>query len=149
MKDIIIPLQNCLGLPLQEKDVGTWEKELPSLYPSRKAHQLQDERFIPVRHLIIVDKYLPKASYNATIMHFHHKEKRAHTIPTPPPPPQKEKPVFQSQRCQPRILQLLGSESILAPKLLQMSFPTCCIPSFKICMPTKGTEKSQQECSQD
>ena len=87
MKDIIIPLQNCLGLPLEEKDVGTWEKELPSLYPSRKAHQLQDGRFIPVRHLILVDKYLPKASYNATIMHFHHKEKRAHTIPTSPPPP--------------------------------------------------------------
>ena len=91
MKDIIIPLQNCLGLPLQEKDVGTWEKELPSLYLSRKAHQLQDGRLIPVRHLIIV-KYLPKASYNATIMHFHHKEKRAYTIPqTPPPPPKKKK----------------------------------------------------------
>lgn len=83
MKDIITPLQNCLGLPLQEKDVGTWEKELPSLYLSRKAHQLQDGRLIPVRHLIIVDKYLPKASYNATIMHYH-KEKRAYAIPPPP-----------------------------------------------------------------
>ena len=97
MKDIIIPLQNCLGLPLEEKDVGTWEKELPSLYPSRKAHQLQDGRLVPVRHLIIV-KYLPKASYNATIMHFHHKEKRAYTITTHPPSPptkkRKEKPVF-------------------------------------------------------
>ena len=100
MKDIIIPLQNCLGLPLQEKDVGTWEKELPSLYPSRKAHQLQDGRFIPVRHLIIVDKYLPKASYNATIMHFHHKEKRAYTIPThPPSPPTKKEKKNQCSRA--------------------------------------------------
>ena len=90
MKDIIIPLQNCLGLPLEEKDVGTWEKGLPSLYPSRKAHQLQDGRLVPVRHLIIV-KYLPKASYNATIMHFHHKEKRAYTIPTHPQKKKKKK----------------------------------------------------------
>lgn len=34
--------------------------------------------------------------------------------------------------CSPSILQLFGSESILAPMLLQMSFPACCIPSFRI-----------------
>lgn len=34
--------------------------------------------------------------------------------------------------CSPNILQLFGSESILAPMLLQMSFPACCIPSFRI-----------------
>lgn len=34
----------------------------------------------------------------------------------------------------PKILQRLGSESILAPKLLHISFPACCIPSFKICI---------------
>jgi hypothetical protein len=32
----------------------------------------------------------------------------------------------------PNILQLFGSESILAPMPLQMSFPACCIPSFRI-----------------
>ena len=128
MKDIIIPLQNCLGLPLQEKDVGTWEKELPSLYPSRKAHQLQDGRFIPVRHLIIVDKYLPKASYNATIMHFHHKEKRAHTIPTPPPPTPKRKtrvpePKMSTQNPPTFRLRIHSSSQVTTDELPYMLHP--------------------------
>lgn len=40
-----LPLQNFLGQPFQEKDVGTKEKELPNPCPSHKAHQLR-EKFI-------------------------------------------------------------------------------------------------------
>lgn len=47
-------------------------------------------------------------------------------------------------RYKPKILHLLGSESILAPKLLHKSLPTCCIPSFNICK-EKGGNYLEQE----
>ena len=79
MKDII-PLQNCLDLPLQEKDVGTREKELPSQCPSQRAHQLQDGRHIPDRqHIKVVDNSYQKMH----IMHIHEKKPKMPTENSP------------------------------------------------------------------
>jgi hypothetical protein len=83
MEDSIIPLQNCPGLPFQERDADIREKVLPSRCPSHRVHQLQDRGFIPVRHLIkLVDNTLLKKkqkSDNTNLRHIQHNDKRAET----------------------------------------------------------------------
>lgn len=111
-----IPLQNCQALPFQEKAVDTKGRGLPSQFPNHRVHQLKKER---KAHTCLAIKWL-WIKYK------------------------KESENMLQLRYKPKILHLLGSESILAPKLLHKSLPTCCIPSFNICK-EKGGNYLEQE----
>lgn len=127
----LLPLQNFQGLPFQEIGVGTRVKELPNQFLSHRARQLQHGKLTlleDIAKLIDRSKLSCKTNYASWMNSWNNNSTKE------PSEIQKGKISCFQASYKPRILQRLGSESILAPKLLHMSFPTCCIPSFKTCL---------------